>query len=182
LNDFRPEKWNAFINYFQHQVELYAHKVYISYYTDENGEPGYSSLTYCQVNRISTNLACEWYKGIKNSKSVAILFDHSTDLLISMLAIIKLRIPLLVLSPRNSKAAISNLLRTTKCSLLISGDKYKQIGEDSTKNVKGCGFLSVSGYDLKFLSQQPLDNMASTVLNNEFDTHDLSKVCIILHR
>ncbi|KAI8879659.1 acetyl-CoA synthetase-like protein [Backusella circina FSU 941] len=176
-----PDKWNTFINYFQHQAGLYADEVFIRYYTEENGKPGYSSLTYSQINRISANLACEWHKNIYNNKAIAILFDHSSDLLISMLAVLKLRIPLLVLSPRNSKAAISNLLRTTKCSLLIVGDKYKKIGEDSANNVQECGFLSVSEYNLKFLAQQPLNDLVSTVLDNHFDDCDLDKISLILH-
>jgi acyl-CoA synthetase (AMP-forming)/AMP-acid ligase II len=181
LGGLLPEKWNAFINYFNHQAQHYADEVYVRYYVEKNGG-GFSSFTYGQINHLSTHLACKWSSCIETTETAALLFDHSTDLLLSMLAIFKLRIPVLILSPRNSKAAISNLLLATKSKLLISSDKYKQVAKDAASNIKGCRAFSFSEYDLRHLEKQPLNRQLLSVLDGEFRHQDLDKISLILHR
>ncbi|KAG0174801.1 hypothetical protein DFQ28_004462 [Apophysomyces sp. BC1034] len=155
----------------------YANRVFARYQVGST----YKTLTYGEVDRLSTNMACKFKTHTKNIECVAFIYDHSVNYLICMLAILKLRITMLALSPRNSEEAIVHLLTKTNSQLVIASEKYSRIAHAAVDQVQGCNVFVVDQIDLKALLQEPLDPQAKDLLDHSFSLDDVEKIALIIH-
>lgn len=172
----------ALINVFEKQVEKYADQVYARYYGRlENGNLGYKTLTYADVDRIGTNLACEWDSKVKGYDVVAFIADHSIQYFLCVLACLKLRVTFLALSPRNSEAAIVNLLQKTDCRFIFSTDKYASLAQSAAGQVDGTVCHVLPPFNLAGRLKQPLNPTAFKILDKNFSKKDIEKTCAIIH-
>ncbi|KAG1447545.1 hypothetical protein G6F56_009227 [Rhizopus delemar] len=88
-------------------------------------------MTYGQVDRMSTHLACQWRSELTHETSViSFLGTNGTQYLLTVLALLKINKPLLLISPRNSDAANANLLETTgsKLCIITPDQAHKPLG------------------------------------------------------
>ncbi|KAL9542716.1 hypothetical protein MBANPS3_008470 [Mucor bainieri] len=172
----------ALINVFEKQVEKYADQVYVRYYGRlDHGGLGYKTLTYAEVDRIGTNLASEWSSKVKGRKVVAFMADHSVQYFICVLACLKLRVAFLALSPRNSEAAVVNLLEKTDCRFIFSTNKYATLAQSAAAQVHGTVCHVLPSFDLAGRLKQPLNPLASKILDKHFSKKDIEKTCAIIH-
>ncbi|KAI9483645.1 MAG: hypothetical protein EXX96DRAFT_648358 [Benjaminiella poitrasii] len=169
--------FKAFINYVNVQCTIHSDKVLARYYS--NGS--YKVLTYAEVNRLSTNLACKWAKDAVGAEVISFISDHSVNYLITMIAIMKLRLTMMAVSPRNSEPAIVNLLEKTKSKLVISSEKYSDIANATASNVPGVKVITTPTFDLEALLQEPLNPDHEKILNYGFSDEDKEKPALIIH-
>ncbi|KAI9030910.1 hypothetical protein CLU79DRAFT_884029 [Phycomyces nitens] len=153
--DYKTEP--SYIDFWKKTARLHANKVLVRYYsTDDDGSELYKTLTYEQVDRISTNLAFEWIQNLHNVTTVGFISDHSPFYLISMLAIMKLGVVFLSLSPRNSADSDASLLKATSTRFIITSKKYENIARGAANQIKGCRVFVYPDFDLDKLSKLPL--------------------------
>ncbi|KAL7310836.1 hypothetical protein PS15m_010280 [Mucor circinelloides] len=172
----------ALINVFEKQVERFADQVYVRYYGRiENGKHGYKTLTYAEVDRVATNLACQWKNKVKGYKTVAFMADQSVQYFLCVLACLKLRVTFLALSPRNSEAAVANLLAKTDCHFLFATNKYATLAQSAAAQVDGTTCEVLPSFDLVGRLKQPLNPLASKILDKHFSEKDIEQTCAIIH-
>jgi long-subunit acyl-CoA synthetase (AMP-forming) len=172
------EDQKAFTNYISTLAKLYSDRVMVRYCS--NGE--YKPLTYAEVDRISTNLACTWATDLHGCEVVAFMSEHSVSYMIIMLALLKLRVTMLAISPRNSEAAVVDLLEKTQCKLLIANIKYEAISKSATAQIDGAKVITVQPLDIEALLQEPLNVDFEKILDSNFTEKDITKNALIIHR
>lgn len=171
------QHYKAFTNYIDCQSIIHGDKAFIRYYADG----GFNTLTYSQVDRIATNLACKWAEKVKGADVISYIGDHGVDYLILMLAVMKLRITLLAVSPRNSEAAVVNLLEKTHSSVLMASEKYEAIARSSAAHVPGVQVMLGDSLEIATLVQEPLNPDHEHLLNKAFSDEDITKSALIIH-
>lgn len=184
-----PSQYHAFINLFGHLVSKY--KTNTCVYYQEGSSTLFHCLTYEQVDHISTNLACQWASsfllaGHRDRRPIGFLADHSVDYFICFLALLKLRVPFLALSPRNSNMALANLLEKSNAGLLIASRMYELKAMDACNIVKSnhktLHYQLISSLDLDTMKQEPLNPSAHTIINMHFTKEDDDMPVLIAHR
>lgn len=173
----------SLINVFEQQVEKYADEVYVRYYGRlPEGGHGYKTLTYAEVDRVATNLACQWKNLVKGHKTVAFMADQSVQYFLCVLALLKLRVTFLALSPRNSEAAVVNLLTKTDCHFLFSTNKYATLAKNAANQVDGTTCEILPSFDLSGRLKKALNPLANTILDKKFSAKDIEETVAIIHR
>jgi acyl-CoA synthetase (AMP-forming)/AMP-acid ligase II len=170
--------FKAFTNFMTAQTKLHADKPFARYLS--NGE--YKSLSYADVDRIATNLACSWAKDAQSTEVVSFISDHTINYLIVMLALLKLRVTLMALSPRNSEAADIDLLEKTQSKLLLSNVKYEEVAKGASSKVNGVKLILLEPLNIEALAKEPLNPDHSKILDTNFSDADISKSALIIHR
>ncbi|KAI7884620.1 acetyl-CoA synthetase-like protein [Lichtheimia hyalospora FSU 10163] len=182
-----PTQYHAFINLFRYLAIQYKTNTCI-YYQGDNAS--FHSLTYGQVDHISTNLACQWASFLlphhRDPRPVGFLADHSVDYFIYLVAILKLRVPFLALSPRNSNMAIAHLLEKSNAELVIASEKYIHQAMDAcnivkTKYNKKLSHQLLEPLNLEKMIQEPLHPCAHTIINTRFTKDDENMPMLITH-
>ncbi|KAL7325927.1 hypothetical protein PS15p_208343 [Mucor circinelloides] len=172
-----PQHFKSFTNYMNEQTKMHADKVFARYYSQN----GFKTLTYADVDRLATNLACKWAYAVQDVDVVSFISDHNMCYLIVMLALLKLRIPMFTISPRNSEAAVINLLKKTESKLLIIEAKYESIGNAAAAQVADVNLMVISPLDIDHLVKQPLNPNFQEFLDFDFSDKDINKTAIICH-
>ncbi|EPB93060.1 hypothetical protein HMPREF1544_00134 [Mucor circinelloides 1006PhL] len=172
-----PQHFKAFTNYMNQQTKMHSDKVFARYYS--KGE--YKTLTYADVDRLAINLACKWAKDAQGTEVVSFISDHSINYMIVMLAVMKLRITMLAISPRNSEAADVNLLEKTQSKLLIANVRYESIAKAAVSQVSGVKLIVISPLDIEALAKEPLNPNYQQILNFDFSDEDILKPALIIH-
>jgi acyl-coenzyme A synthetase/AMP-(fatty) acid ligase len=174
--------YKAITNYFNEKCKLHADNIFARYYSKENGNPVFKTLTYAQVDHLATNLACEWAQYVEGSKVISYISDHSVNYLIVMMAVLKLRVTLMALSPRNSEAADVNLLEKTNSKVLIATTKYEAFANDAASKVSGVKTIIIPSLDIDRLLQEPLNPEYNNLIDTKYSDEDLPKAALIIHR
>jgi acyl-CoA synthetase (AMP-forming)/AMP-acid ligase II len=169
--------YKAFINYINNQCKIHADKVFARYYS----QGGFKSLTYAQVDLLATNLACKWANDAKISKVVSFIADHTVTYLIIMLAMLKMRVTMMAISPRNSEAADANLLEKTQSKLLVAHVKYENVARAAAAQVSGVKVLILNPLDIDELLKEPLNPDYENLLDLDFSDEDRAKDALIIH-
>ncbi|KAG2196144.1 hypothetical protein INT47_006490 [Mucor saturninus] len=169
--------FKAFINFMNVQSEVYANLPFAIYYSESQ----YKTLTYSTVDRLSTNLACKWHKDLHEIDVVSFIGDHSVDYLIVILAAMKLRVTLMLISPRNSNNAVINLLEKTKSKLLIANSKYQTKVNCIAEEVPDIKVLIIESMDIDKLVEEPLNPDQEVLMNQNFTEEDIKKPVLVLH-
>lgn len=179
LGESVVQHYKAFINFFRDRVQHYRDNIYMRYYT--NGI--FKTLTYGQVDCITTNLACKLAKIVPSElETVAFMNDHEASYLIVTLAMMKLRKALFTISPRNSEAAVANLIEKTNTKFIISSHKYEQTARNAIAHMNDVEYMMLEPFDFESLAKEPLNSEHTHLLNYEFTDEDINKPAIILHR
>ncbi|KAI9485212.1 MAG: hypothetical protein EXX96DRAFT_598211 [Benjaminiella poitrasii] len=172
----------SLINVFEKQAQKYADQVYVRYYGRiDGGKHGYKNLTYAEVDRVATNLACQWKNLTKGYKTIAFIADQSVQYFLCVLACLKLRLTFLALSPRNSEAAVANLLTKTDCHFLFTTNKYASLAKSACAQVENTTCEVLPSFDLCGRLKQPLNPMASKILDKNFSEKDIEEIVAIIH-
>ncbi|CEP11935.1 hypothetical protein [Parasitella parasitica] len=169
--------FKAFTNYMNKQTEMHANKAFARY--DSNGV--FKTLTYADIDRLATNLACKWASDAQGTEVVSFISDHSINYMIVLLAVMKLRITLLAISPRNSEAADVNLLEKTQSKLLIANAKYESTAKEVVSQVSGVKLIVIPPLDIEAMIKEPLNPDYKQILNLEFSDEDILKPALIIH-
>ncbi|GAA5802331.1 hypothetical protein HPULCUR_007795 [Helicostylum pulchrum] len=165
-------------NYVTTQCKIHADKDFVSYPTNNV----FKTLTYAEIDLISTNLACEWSEAAKNAEVVSFISDHNVNYLIAMLALLKLRVTMLSISPRNCEAAIINLLEKTQSKLVITSTKYESIAKASASQVPNVNLLVIdTAFNIEALVKKPLHHNYKNLLDTNFSDEDITKTALIIH-
>jgi acyl-CoA synthetase (AMP-forming)/AMP-acid ligase II len=176
------DQFKAFINFLDHQAQKHNNKACLRYCSPNDDVPDYKTLTYSQVDRIVTNLACEWSHVVKDNQVVALITAHSVSYYVTLLALFKLRVAPLCISPRNSEAAITNLLEKTNCKLAFTNEVFEQHTKSCAAQVPGVNVFVTPELDLEKLKNAPLNPNADTIIDVNFSDDDISKTTLIIHR
>lgn len=185
---FPLHDYNAFINFFQKQAQIHSDKIYFRYQTRlSDGSIVVKTLTFGEVDRITTNLACELYETLGNKSTIVLVEDHSICYPILQIALHKLRVPVLLWSPRNSVDSVVNLLCQVNADVLLYGQRYIQLKDEVMARTKAISntdilFAQVPNINTDQLVQSPLNYSATEILDNNFTAKDLSKDFVIIHR
>ncbi|KAI7906054.1 uncharacterized protein BX663DRAFT_428813 [Cokeromyces recurvatus] len=171
------DHFKAFINYLNAQSKVHDDKVFARYYSDGR----YKTLTYAQIDHLSTNLACKWVKNAVNANVISLICDHSVTYLIIMIAIMKLRVTMMAVSTRNSEAAITNLLEKTNSKLFIADEKYSAIASAAASNVPNVKIITITFLDIDTLLKEPLNPDYKQLLDMSFSDDDKEKSALIIH-
>ncbi|KAL0092094.1 hypothetical protein J3Q64DRAFT_1342074 [Phycomyces blakesleeanus] len=148
----------SFIDLWNQQSKIHANNVFLRYHTRLNEMEVYKTLSYEQVDNISTSIAWEWSSILYGVKSVGFICDHSAFYLIAQLAIMKLNILFVALSPRNSASANGSLLKATNAEYIIASHKYSRMAYASTAKLDNCKVFIHQPTDLKAVSQKTYNN------------------------
>lgn len=172
-----PNHFKAFTNFMNIQSKVHADKPFARYYSNT----GFKTLSYSQIDCVATNLACKWAKDAQNTRIVSFINDHSVNYLIVMLAMMKLRVTMMALSPRNSEAATVDLLEKTQSKLLVANVKYETIAKSVALQVPDVKVIILESLDLDTLIKEPLNPDHETLLNTDFSDNDIEKNALIIH-
>ncbi|GAA5795097.1 hypothetical protein HPULCUR_000449 [Helicostylum pulchrum] len=179
---FSANDYYTFINLFQSQVKIFEDNTYVRYQvTGAEGELETKSLTYGQVDLISSNLACSLHASLNKKTVISILEDHSVYYLILLYTFYKLRIPIQMISTRNSPAAVSNLLKQTDSDCLIYGKSYLSIKDIVLEENVGIECFLSPELNLEELSKYPLNPEYDQLIDQNFNESDLNKIAIMIH-
>jgi long-subunit acyl-CoA synthetase (AMP-forming) len=101
-----------------------------------------------------------------------------------MLALMKLRITLLALCPKNSEAAVVNLLEKTKSSLVFASKKREPLIKSSAEKVqeKSIKVITVDRLDIEASLNEVLNPDYEKILDLKFSEDDIRKDALIIHR
>ncbi|KAG1469343.1 hypothetical protein G6F56_003309 [Rhizopus delemar] len=138
-------------------------------------------MTYEEVDRITTNLACDWVEEGKCSGVVSYINHQSVNFLITLMAMVKSRAVLFAISPRNSEAAIADLLEKTQSKMLFVPSKYKIVAQNAVAKVEEANMTIIPPYDFESLLKKPLNPRYAKILDISFSKEDLEKEALIIH-
>lgn len=172
-----PHHFKAFTNFIDNQCRTHADKPFANYYSNDD----YKTLSYAQVNLLAINLACKWAKDAQNTEVVSFISDHSVNYLIVMLAMMKLRVTMMAVSPRNSEAADVSLLEKTRSKLLVANVKYESIAKSVAAQVPGVKVILLEPLDINALIKEPLNPDHEKLLNTDFSDTDIESSALIIH-
>ena len=178
IEEFLPYDYNELYslnNFIENQVQKYGDNVLARYQLPD--EQDFKVMTYAQAHTIASNLAYEWAPLLENVDTIALLADHSVYYLITMHAILKLNVTLMVLSPSNTVAANVNLLNKTKAGFLLVSEKYNELAKTSTQQADHeCQIKVLKPFDLDHLAKaQP-----TTRLHHKATPADIEKTVFII--
>lgn len=173
-----PQHFKSFTNYMTQQTKMHADKVFARYYSNNK----LNTLTYADVDRLAINLACKWSYAVQDVNVVSYIGDHGVGYMIVMLALLKLRIPMFAISPRNSDAAVIDLLKKTESKLLITEAKYESTGKAASAHLADVDLKVVSPLDIDSLVKEDLNPYFREFLNLNFNDEDMNKPVLIMHR
>ncbi|CEJ01811.1 hypothetical protein RMCBS344292_15832 [Rhizopus microsporus] len=171
--------YKSFINLMNEASKMYANRPFAHYFS--NGK--YKILTYANVDHLATNLACRWAKEAQDVKVATLIADHNIDYLIIMLALMKLRVTLSALCPKNSEAAVVNLLEKTKSRLVFSSKKCEPLIKSSAKKIKekSIKVITVDRLDIEASLNEALNPDYEKILDLKFSEDDIRKDALIIH-
>lgn len=171
--------YNAVTNLLRKRSQLYKERPMVHYETPDGS---FKTLTFEQVSRITTRLAKKWAPEVRDVSTMAFLADHSIFYFIALIALFKLRVQVMLLSPRNSEAAHINLLNKTKASHLIVSQKYADIAHKVVQNVEQsheCKVKVLAPFNfMEILNESSPDED----LDYDFSEKDRSEVAVICQR
>lgn len=166
-------------DFISHQFKLYPDRPLTRYFSNET----YKILTYAQIDHLATNLAFKWSKLIhKHVSTVALLGAHDIDYFIILIALMKLELTVLLISPRNSLPANVDLLEKTRAKFFIANTKLASIAKSSVENVPGVQLLLIETMDISKLLQEPLFHGELKINQSLNDQDDLDRKVFIFHR
>ncbi|KAI9363163.1 hypothetical protein BD770DRAFT_440387 [Pilaira anomala] len=179
---FPVKDYYSFINLFQKQAEKFKDNIYVRYETVSNeGVIKIKTLTYGQVDLITTNLACKFHEKLSKKAVISILEDHSVYYVILLYALFKLRVPVQMISTRNSVASVCSLLNQVNSECLVYGESYQNIKEAVSKELMAIECLPRPGLNLEELSKVPLNPKFDQILDQNFTEKDLKRSLAIVH-
>ncbi|OBZ90412.1 Linear gramicidin synthase subunit D [Choanephora cucurbitarum] len=170
--------FKAFTNLLSHQCKIYSDNVFARYISKDKV---YKTLTYAQVDLLATNLACRWYQYAKTTEVIAYISEHNINYLIVMMALLKLRRTMMAISPRNSEAAITNLMQKTQAKFMIADAKYGSISRDAINQLDNVKLVVVEPFDIELLLQEPLNPDQKNLIDTQFSDADINKDALIIH-
>ncbi|KAI9031705.1 hypothetical protein CLU79DRAFT_694195 [Phycomyces nitens] len=155
----------SFIRYWTKQSTLYADKVFVRYAASDQKNLGtYRNLSYEKVDRISTNLACKLSQSLQGVKSVGVIGDNSIFYLLTILAIMKLDILFVALSPRNPPSAVAKILKQSDTDFIFTWQKYTDLAENASKEIGNCRIFTIEPADIDILSDQNVNPLANKII------------------
>ncbi|KAI8091211.1 uncharacterized protein B0P05DRAFT_484698 [Gilbertella persicaria] len=175
---FMTEHFKALVNFLNNQTKQHADKVFARYLSKDKS---YKTLTYAQVDHLATNLACKWEKFARTTEVIAYVSEHTISYLIVMMALLKLRRTMMAISPRNSEAAIVNLLEKTQSKFIIADSKYGDITQKAIDQIGGIELVVIQPLDIEDLLDEPLNPDHEHLLSIEFSDDDINKDALIIH-
>lgn len=180
---FSIKDYGCYINLFQKQAKKHKDNVYVRYeVVSVEGNIQVKTLTYGQVDLIITNLACEFYEKFAKKSVIFMLEDHSVYYLILLYTFYKLRVPVQMISTRNSSSAVCSLLNQVNSDCLLYGDSYQQIRNYTLKEIVDIESIPRPKLNLEELSKAPLNPNFEKILDQTFTEKDLKKTLNIGHR
>ncbi|KAI9251692.1 hypothetical protein EDC94DRAFT_642522 [Helicostylum pulchrum] len=173
-----PEYYKSLTNFMNIQCALYANTPYVYYYSNRR----YETLTYAQVDRLATNLACQLVHATRDVETISFIGDHGAEYLITLLAMLKLRIPVVAISPRTSEAGVVNLLKKTSTTLLFVTPNYEAMANCVRMQ---CSVLIktavLEALDMNRLLKKSRDVNHKRLLDYKFLDEDIEKTALIFH-
>ena len=182
--EFPMAEYGTFINFLRKQAHKYHHYIYSRYQVkNAQDEISVKTLTYGQLDTITSNLACILHGSLSTKTTIAIIDNHSLHYLVLLMALLKLRIPIMLISPRNSAAAVINLMNQVNADALLYGESYTAIKDAaSIECSQDIHYEPIPSLDLEYLTGIPLSSKYEELFDQEFTEEDHEKVCIIAHR
>ncbi|KAI9251796.1 hypothetical protein BDA99DRAFT_426796, partial [Phascolomyces articulosus] len=120
----------------------------------------FETLTFNEIDIISTTLAKEWAPELTHVSCVAYLLDNPVLSLLTILALLKLQRVVFPISTRNSASAIKHLLANTQTGYLVTSEKYHVMAQTCCQSI------------------QEVENNDSTIKSSTYDHVD---DCSIFH-
>ncbi|KAG2210850.1 hypothetical protein INT47_000004, partial [Mucor saturninus] len=175
-------EFNSFINFFQTQAKKFSDNIYLRYEVmTPQHDIQVETLTYGETDRIATNLACALHDRLHTASTIALMEDYSVTYLILMLALFKLRIPLLVVSVRNTPESVQNLLSQVNADAFVYGPLYTDVKESLQRDMPGVQSIQTPPMNFQELKSAPLHRDVDTLLDSKFTSEDLDKTNLIVH-
>lgn len=170
--------FKSFINFLNAQTQLHADKVFVHYFTNNE----YKSLTYSHVDSITTKLALAWADTFQEVDVISYISDHNVDYFLTVIAIMKLRKALLLISPRNSERSTAELIKKTNSKLVLMDKKYESKLKPALPDIR-----------IEITEKLDIEALLSTVpttkerfekngVDLNLSDEDLSKPALIFHR
>lgn len=170
--------YKTFVNLLNIQSNVYANNIMVRYSSNKI----FKTLTYSQVDRITTNLACEWAKNVKDAGVISYINDSGVNYMLTMIALMKLRSVLFVISPRNSEAAVTELLKNTKSKTFFAAKKYEAVARSAASKLGDVNVIIIDPLNIESLLEQPLNDKYNNIIDSNFTENDIDKPALIIHR
>jgi long-subunit acyl-CoA synthetase (AMP-forming) len=178
LGQSMPNYFKAFTNYMSYIAKRYGGNDMLRYPSPNKDGVTFNTLSFEQVDRIATNLAYKLSKQTQGHDTVAFLGSSIPSDLIAMLALLKLRVVMLCISPASSQMSVESLLQKTNCKLVMTDKTLLH----SAGEYLGANVVEFPQLNLEALSREPLDPKASKMINTNFSDNDITKTALIIHR
>ncbi|WP_271730043.1 non-ribosomal peptide synthetase [Aquimarina algiphila] len=134
INIYNTTTINHFISppihkIFENQVTISPDKIAIVF--------GETKLTYLELNQKSNQLAqflLDKVKGCRTGEVVGLFFDVGPNLIVSMIALMKIGVAYIPINEESPELRIEYILRKSKCELILTNDLHYS---DKVKNYNG---------------------------------------------
>ncbi|KAH8550961.1 hypothetical protein BGW37DRAFT_496684 [Umbelopsis sp. PMI_123] len=160
-------------------VDKHSLSTYIQYWRDPSDDHP-CSLTYREVDNITNNLAHRLQNEQNiQGKAVALLADHSIHYGFYMMALLKLECRVMLLSTRNSEAALVELMKKTDTKLLIYTKRFANISSQVIDQITGGASYLATDVDIDQLKEKSFPKPLVATDDNEEDKTE--KIPLIIH-
>ncbi|KAI9276451.1 hypothetical protein BY458DRAFT_505960 [Sporodiniella umbellata] len=141
----------------------------------------YKTLSYAQVDRLSTYLACGLWACVQSAEgTLSFLGASGVDYMLWVLALFKLRQRFLLMSPRNSKAANADLIQSTGTTLWIVMACYETMARSTVVAEERVSIQVVQPLDLPHLLDQPPHPLLYQLDTSALD-QNINESVLLLH-
>ncbi|CAO3664962.1 unnamed protein product [Umbelopsis ramanniana] len=177
---FPPGKYPTVHQLFTAIAENFSSSIYIQHWKDPNDDHP-SSLTYHEVDVITNNLARRLHNeyGL-HGQPVAYLADHSIQYGFFLIALVKLGCRIMLLSPKNSEAAIVDLMKRTDTKFLLHNKRFEKEANSVVDQIDGVA--SFLAFDVDIEKFKELDNDAQSIpFMDDSSENPTEKIAFIIH-
>ncbi|CAO3703734.1 unnamed protein product [Rhizopus stolonifer] len=177
-DDTALDQYTSISQFINDGFKRYSDRIFVRYCSEET----YKTLTYSDVDRISSYLAYRWSDTIDRTQVVSFLCDHGVDYLIMLMAILKLGAPFFAISPRNSEAAVISLMEKTGSRLLLVSSKYKNLAATVYNQLNQGQVHVFMPLDLVATLNESMDMNDHDLFNHKCSSNDdKTRIVFILH-
>ncbi|KAG1473501.1 hypothetical protein G6F56_000918 [Rhizopus delemar] len=178
-NNVALDQYKSISQFINDSFKRYSDRIFVRYYSEET----YKTLTYSDVDRISSYLAHQWSNIIDQNQIVSFLCDHGVDYLVMLVAILKLGAPFFAISSRNSEAAVISLMEKTGSRLLLVSSKYKNLAATVHNQLKQAQVHVFMPLNLTATLNKSMSMNDHDLFNHKcYSNDDKTRTVFILHR
>lgn len=177
---FPLEKYPTLRRLFTALVEKYSSSIYLEYWKNPNDDRP-TPLTYHEVDVITSNLARRLQNEYNlHGQAVAYLADHSIQYGLYLIALVKLECRTMLISPKNSEAAIVDLLNKTNTKTFLHNKRFEKEANAVTDQIDEANSFLAFDVDIEKLKELDIEAQSLPPMDDSSE-NQMERIAFIIH-